>query len=212
MKIPLQSNNMVFAFSNNLEMSRRNLNKKFVLALSFIFFSMFVFGVLMAANVYVVKTSKVKFKSEALLETIVAESSELRGMIDTQTKNFAFTINNESFKGFNSPLQREHFNGNYLDTDKYPTISYAGRIIDDIDFSKPGAYTVRAKGMMIVKGISRERLIKCLVEVKSNSLKISSEFTVLLDEYNIRIPRVVNQKIASEMQIALTANLELQKQ
>jgi hypothetical protein len=168
-------------------------------------------SLLFAASVFVVKSSKVKFKSEAPLETIIAESTELRGMLDVQSKNFAFTINNESFKGFNSPLQREHFNDNYLDTDKYPTISYTGRIIDEIDFNKPGIYTVRAKGMMNVKGINRERLIKSIVEVKPNSVKISADFTVLLDDYSIRIPRVVNQKIATEIQISLTANLELQK-
>lgn len=165
----------------------------------------------LASNVFVVKSSKVKFKSEAPLETIIAESTELKGILELQSKNFAFTINNESFKGFNSSLQREHFNDNYLDTDRYPVISYTGRIIDEIDFNKPGVYTVRAKGMMNVKGINRERLIKSTVEVKANAIKISTEFTVLLDDYSIRIPRVVNQKIASEIQISLVANLEPQK-
>jgi hypothetical protein len=65
--------------------------------------------------------------------------------------------------------------------------------------------------MMNVKGINRERLIKSVVDVKPNSIKITSEFTVLLDDYSIRIPRVVNQKIAPEIQITLSANLEPQK-
>ena len=178
---------------------------------SFLLLLLFCSGMLFAADVFIVKSSKVKFKSEAALETIIAESTELRGMLDVQSKIFAFTLNNESFNGFNSHLQREHFNDNYLGTDKYPNISFSGRIIDEIDFNTPGTYTVRAKGMLNVKGVNREKLIKSVVDVKSNSIKISTDFTVLLDDYGIRIPRVVNQKIASEIQISLTAFLEPQK-
>lgn len=211
MKVPLPNidmiskNSFVMCCLRHIHINRQ----KFVGLLLIIF--LFFFSMLYAANVYIIKSSKIRFKSEAPLETIIAESSELKGMLDLQSKNFAFTVNNESFKGFNSPLQREHFNDNYLDTDKYPVISYTGRIIDEIDFNKPGTYTVRAKGMMNVKGINRERLIKSVVEVKANSIKITSEFTVLLDDYSIRIPRVVNQKIAPEIQITLSANLEPQK-
>jgi YceI-like domain len=211
MKVPLpfldmiSMNSLVPDCKRHIHFKRQSVITLFIIA--FLFF----FGMVYAANVYIVKTSKVRFKSEAPLETIIAESSELKGMLDLQSKNFAFTVNNESFKGFNSPLQREHFNDNYLDTDKYPVISYTGRIIDEIDFNKPGTYNVRAKGMMNVKGINRERLIKSVVEVKPNSIKITSEFTVLLDDYSIRIPRVVNQKIAPEIQITFSANLEPQK-
>lgn len=211
MKVPLHNIDMISKNSFVMCCLRHiRSNRQKVVALLLIVF-LFFFSMLYAATVYVIKSSKIRFKSEAPLETIIAESSELKGMLDLQSKNFAFTVNNESFKGFNSPLQREHFNDNYLDTDKYPVISYTGRIIDEIDFNKPGTYTVRAKGMMNVKGINRERLIKNVVEVKTNSIKITSEFTVLLDDYSIRIPRVVNQKIAPEIQITLSANLEPQK-
>ncbi|HOS47091.1 MAG TPA: YceI family protein [Bacteroidia bacterium] len=211
MKVPLPSLDMISMYSlvsgckRHIHVSRR----KVIASLIIVF--LFFFGFLYASSVYFIKSSKIRFKSEAPLETIIAESTEMKGMLDLQSKNFAFTVNNESFKGFNSPLQREHFNDNYLDTDKYPVISYTGRIIDEIDFNKPGTYTVRAKGMMNVKGINRERLIKSVVDVKPNSIKITSEFTVLLDDYSIRIPRVVNQKIAPEIQITLSANLEPQK-
>lgn len=211
MKVPLPFLIMISLFSFTSDCLKYIRIKRQLAFALLMFVFLFFFGVVYAANVYIVKTSKIRFKSEAPLETIIAESSELKGMLDLQTKNFAFTVNNESFKGFNSPLQREHFNDNYLDTDKYPVISYTGRIIDEIDFNKPGTYTVRAKGMMNVKGINRERLIKSVVEVKPNSIKITSEFTVLLDDYSIRIPRVVNQKIAPEIQLTFSANLEPQK-
>ncbi len=168
-------------------------------------------GVLFAnvSQVYAVKSSKVKFKSVAELELITAESTALIGLVDPNTKNFAFSVSNKSFDGFNSALQKEHFNDNYLESDKYPNTTFTGRIIDDIDFKKYGIYTIRVKGMFKIKGITREELIKGTIEVSSGGIKLNSAFSVLLSDYEIRIPRIVNQKIAPEIQISIQAELEL---
>jgi polyisoprenoid-binding protein YceI len=163
------------------------------------------------AQVYKVTSSKVKFKSDAPLEVIVAESAELNGLLDVKTKLFAFTVNNESFKGFNSQLQQTHFNDNYLETDKYPVISFSGKIIDDIDFNSAGNYVVRTKGMLNIKGVNREQLIKSTVEIKDGKIKILSSFSILLDDYNIRIPRIVSQKIAPEIFIDINTIMENRK-
>jgi len=163
------------------------------------------------AQVYKVTSSKVKFKSDAPLEVIVAESAELNGLLDVKTKLFAFTVNNESFKGFNSQLQQTHFNDNYLETDKYPVISFSGKIIDDIDFNSAGNYVVRTKGMLNIKGVNREQLIKSTVEIKDGKIKILSSFSILLDDYNIRIPRIVSQKIAPEIFIDINTIMENSK-
>jgi polyisoprenoid-binding protein YceI len=142
---------------------------------------------------------------------IVAESAELNGLLDVKTKLFAFTVNNESFKGFNSQLQQTHFNDNYLETDKYPVISFSGKIIDDIDFNSAGNYVVRTKGMLNIKGVNREQLIKSTVEIKDGKIKILSSFSILLDDYNIRIPRIVSQKIAPEIFIDINTIMENRK-
>ena len=160
-------------------------------------------------QVFSVKSSKVIFKSVAELETISAESTSLTGLVDPKTKNFAFSINNKSFDGFNSALQKEHFNDNYLESDKYPTTTYTGRIIDDIDFKKPGIYTIRVKGMFKIKGVTREELIKGVIEVSPAGIRLNSSFSLLLSDYEIRVPRIVNQKIATEIQISIQANLVL---
>jgi len=57
-------------------------------------------------------------------------------------------------------LQKEHFNENYLESDKYPEASFKGKIIEDIDLDKDGEYEVRAKGELTIHGIMQERIIK----------------------------------------------------
>ncbi len=183
----------------------RNSNLKYCITILFVILA----GVTSSfAQVrYFVVESKTTFLSAAPLETIRAESTSMRGVLDAANKTFAFRLDNQSFKGFNSPLQREHFNENYLQSDKFPESTFSGKIIDEIDFNKPGTYTVRAKGMLTLRGVARERIIRSTVVVAEKKVMITTNFDVLLDDHNIRIPRIVYQKIAPEIQISMKAEL-----
>ena len=75
-------------------------------------------------------------------------------------KNFSLKVDVHSFQGFNSPLQKEHFNENYLESDKYPVASFTGKIIEDVDLSADGAYELRTKGTITIHNIPQERIIK----------------------------------------------------
>jgi hypothetical protein len=159
-------------------------------------------------KIFSVKNGKIDFQSDAPFELIKATSKDLKGLLDVDKKTFAFKIRIETFEGFNSALQREHFNENYMESKQYPEASFTGKIIEDIDFSKNGLYTVRAKGKLLVHGIEQERIIKSDVTVKDGNVSLQSKFSVLLDDHNIPIPRVVKDKLASEIKLDITARLE----
>ena len=165
-------------------------------------------GDIQAQNRYFIVTSEVTFVSEAPLERIEAKSSEMKGVIDIDTRSFAFSVSNESFEGFNSVLQKDHFNENYIESDKNPSCLFSGKIIDDINFSKDGTYLVRVKGILNVKGIPQERIIKSTIWVKGEDIFIECDFGVLLADHEIRIPRIVQQKIAPEIKIKVKAKLK----
>ncbi|MGK7392114.1 MAG: YceI family protein [Candidatus Cyclobacteriaceae bacterium M2_1C_046] len=156
-------------------------------------------------GIYSIEKGKVFFKSDAPLELIESNSEELRGLIDFEKSDFAFSIPVSSFQGFNSALQKEHFNENYLETDKYPRATFKGKIIEDIDPDKEGKYTIRAKGILSIHGVEQERIIRADVQVKGGEIQITSDFTVLLREHDITIPKIVYQKIAEEIFVRITA-------
>lgn len=158
-------------------------------------------------GVFRCENGKVSFKSDAPLEVITAKSGRLRGIIDTTKRTFAWTVEIKTFEGFNSPLQREHFNENYMETKKYPKASFAGKIIEDVDFQKDGTYSVRAKGQLNIHGVEQERIIKSQLEVRDNKIRVQSTFTVPLADHNITIPKVVYQKIAEEISVVVDAEL-----
>ena len=156
------------------------------------------------------RTGKVSFLSDAPLEMIAASSEELRGVLDLTENTFAFAVNVNTFEGFNSPLQQQHFNENYLESRLFPQTSFKGRIIEQMDFSKDGEYIIRAKGILNVHGVERERIIKSKMVIEGNRISITSNFSVRLDEHHITIPRIVNQKIAESVKVEVNAALSKQ--
>lgn len=176
---------------------------KIMSVLCFLFWGM----ALQAQSRYACSNGEIYFKSDAPLEVIEARSKEMRGLIDPEKKTFAFSVAMETFKGFNSPLQQVHFNENYMETRIHPKSTFSGKIIEQLDFSQDGTYEVRAKGKLNIHGIEQERIIKSTVVVKGNTIKLTSEFTVLLEEHGITIPKIVYQKIADEIKVNVTATL-----
>jgi polyisoprenoid-binding protein YceI len=160
-----------------------------------------------ADGVYQGREGHIWFQSEAPLEVIEASSARLRGVIDPERNNFAWTVDVKTFNGFNSPLQREHFHESYLESRKFPKATFTGKIIEKVDFEQDGVYSVRAKGKMNIHGVEQERIIKSSLEVKGKEIIIHSTFTVPLNDHNIAIPKIVHQKIAEEVLVTVNAAL-----
>jgi hypothetical protein len=160
------------------------------------------------ATLYHTTKGRIDFRSDAPFEIIKASSNDLIGLLDISKNNFSFKVLIRSFQGFNNPLQKEHFNENYLESDKYLDASFKGKIIEDADFSVDGTYPLRAKGILTIHNVSQERIIKSDVTVKNNIITVHSNFTVLLSDHNIPVPKVVNQKLANEIKVEVNATFE----
>jgi len=162
---------------------------------------------LLRAQIYEVKSGTIRFHSEAPKELISASSDKLRGIIDLQKKTFAFKIGMSSFVGFNSPLQREHFNENYMESSIFPEAVFIGKIIEDVSLTRDGEYNVRAKGKLRVHGVEQERIIKSIVSIRDGRITIRSDFSVALADHNIKIPRIVYEKLAPDIDVSVNAEL-----
>ena len=160
-------------------------------------------------TIYQTSTGSIYFKSDAPLEVITANSKKLGGAIDADDMSFAFDVQVRSFEGFNNGLQREHFYENYLETDKYPTATFSGKIIERINLEIPGTYTVRAKGLLTIHGHTKERIIKAEIISTGTELKAKATFIIPLIDHQIEVPRIVNQKIAQEIQVQVQGTFRL---
>lgn len=178
--------------------------KSYTICLAFLCFTL---G-LQAQAVLKTIAGSASFKSTAPLELIQASSNKVSCSLRPTDRGFAFLCPIQSFVGFNSGLQRQHFNDNYMQSAKYPNGTFSGRIIEEVDLTKPGTYNVRAKGVLDVHGVKQERIIRATVVVTPSNVRVTARFTVPLKDHKITIPTIVSQKIAEVIDVSFEANLK----
>jgi polyisoprenoid-binding protein YceI len=96
---------------------------------------------------------------------------------------------------------QEHFNENYLESDKFPKSSFSGFIGQLND----GAI---ATGTLKIHGVANEVEVNGSLEKTSDSLIINATFVIQLKDYKIKIPRVVMYNIAEEIEVTVKAELK----
>lgn len=157
-----------------------------------------------AQHLFELKKGVVEFVSDAPLEIITARSRKLSGILDISKKQFAFKVEMYSFDGFNNAMQKGHFNENYMESSTYPLAVFKGKIIEDIDLDQKGTITVRAKGKFIVHGVEQERIIPVTLKIGAHhAISVNSKFSVMLADHNIKIPKVVIEKLSPEIWVTV---------
>lgn len=150
----------------------------------------------------------VTFVSYAPNETIEAKSKDLKGAVDWKTSRFAFAVSIQSFMGFNSRLQREHFNENYMESSKFPKATFSGKIIETVNTSTLKTQQVRAKGKLTIHGVSKEVTIPVKLTKSGTKVLANSQFKVKLADYSISIPRIVSKKLSDNIDVEVNCELK----
>ncbi len=195
------------------DLEKQPFMKRPVTITSLILITMYMllpFTAMTQSNIISADNGKVSFLSEAPLELIRAASDKLKGAIDKSQGTFAFSVDIQTFRGFNGDLQREHFHENYMETEKFKTASFAGKFIEQVDFNTNGNYVVRAKGMFTIHGIQKERIIKGVIVVNNGEISIDAVFTVRLEDHDIKVPKIVHEKIAEEIRVEMSVKFKKQ--
>lgn len=144
---------------------------------------------------------KVDFYSKAPQEEIKAISDKLHGLINLHENSFAFVVDINSFDGFNNPLQKIHFNENYMESGLYPQAKFYGKIIDQINYDIVEDEIIRVKGNFEIHGTVQERIITVRIIRKNGLLHFDSEFFISLEDFKISVPRIVHQKLSNEIKV-----------
>lgn len=161
------------------------------------------------AQRYMTKTGHVSFYSDAPMEKIEAHNHQVNCALDTQSGFFVVKILMRSFV-FENALMQEHFNEEYVESDKYPNAFFKGKVtnLKDIDFSKPGIYPVVIEGEMTIHGKTRKVRAEGTFTVSDNGILAKAKFMLKIADYGISIPGAVTGKIAEEMEITTDIHLK----
>jgi len=149
---------------------------------------------------YMTKTGFIGFYSKTPLEDIKAENNQVYAVLDPANHHIAFAL---LLKGFIFPkeLMQEHFNENYVESDKYPKATFSGACSGDMDLAKEGTYQVVIKGTLSLHGVTQPLETTAQLEVKSGQITGTSSFRLKPEDFQIHIPGVVRDKIAKEINV-----------
>jgi polyisoprenoid-binding protein YceI len=156
------------------------------------------------AQKYITKNGHIDFYSHTSIEDIKADNNQVASILDISSGEIVFQVLMKSFH-FERSLMEEHFNENYVESEKYPKSTFTGSITDleSVDFQKKGKYEVMVKGELSMHGESKEISSKGFIEVTDNGIIASSKFIIKPEDYNISIPGVVREKIAKEIEVSI---------
>lgn len=157
------------------------------------------------AQKYITKDGYIGFFSHAPVEDIKADNNQVASVIDTSTGDMVFQVLIRSFH-FVKTLMEEHFNENYLESDKFPKSTFTGKIVNlsDINFSKPGTYNANVEGDITIHGVTKKVTAKGTIEVVDGGINATSKFNIAPEDYNITIPSVVRNNIAKIVEVTVT--------
>jgi len=155
-------------------------------------------------DIYVCKNAKISLYSSAPIEDIKALTTEGASVYNAATDELDFSVAINSFQ-FEKSLMQQHFNADYMESDKFPRATFKGKIEEHVDVTKDGAYPVTATGQLTVHGVTRTRTIPGNLLVKNGIVTMTSEFMVKCVDHHIDVPQIVFHHIAESIKMNISA-------
>ncbi|MBP6386513.1 MAG: YceI family protein [Pseudarcicella sp.] len=164
------------------------------------------FSNLVSAQIFMSKNNEVSFFSKTPMEDIQASNKIVSAVLNTQTLDVVVKMKMTQFE-FPNKLMQEHFNENYMESDKFPEGTFIGKIQEAINFSKDGNFPVNIKGNFTIHGVAKERILTGNLIIKKDLVQFSSDFEVALVDHKIKIPKLVLMKIAEKIKVKTSFKL-----
>jgi polyisoprenoid-binding protein YceI len=158
-----------------------------------------------SAQKYMTKNGYVGFFSHTAIEDIKADNNQAVSVFDTASGEMVLQVLIKSFH-FEKALMEEHFNENYIESDKFPKSVFKGKITNpaSVDFSKPGKYDVTVEGDLNIHDVTKKISVRGTIEVIKGGINATSKFNIVPEDYKITIPGVVRDNIAKNLEVTVS--------
>lgn len=162
-----------------------------------------------AQDKFYTKTGKINFSSKGAIETIEAQHKSVTCVLDSKTGNIQFSVLLRGFE-FRKALMQEHFNDDYVESNKFPKSEFRGEIANngDINYSKDGVYDTKVKGKLSLHGETKDVDANGKVTIKNGRIEVDSDFNILMSDYKISIPGSVINNMSNTVKISVNCSLE----
>jgi hypothetical protein len=159
------------------------------------------------AQIYIAKKCEISFSAPTPIEDIAAVNTAAKPLLNISTGALQMQIPMTAFI-FEKPLMQEHFNENYVESEKFPYAIFKGKLNDKIDFTKDGEYKTKATGKLTIHGVEKERTIDGIVTIKGGEISLSSSFKVVFEDHGIVIPALYSGVIPPDASVKFNSLME----
>ncbi|MBK8054535.1 MAG: YceI family protein [Saprospiraceae bacterium] len=165
------------------------------------------------AQKYFTKTGVISFHSDTPIEKIEAQNKSSNCVLDIASGKLEFAVLIKGFQ-FEKALMQEHFNENYMESNKFPKATFKGQIdnYSKIDPAKNGKTTVKVSGDLTIHGVTKKMTTDAVITVVNGKIDADAQFSILVVDYGIVIPALVKGQIAKSVKVMVDATLDLLKQ
>jgi polyisoprenoid-binding protein YceI len=149
-------------------------------------------------------TGYVRFFSDAALEDIEAKNTKVAAALDTARHKLAIRMRIAEFS-FDNSLMQDHFNENYLESERFPEATFTGTIVNPtaVKYGVPGTYTVQVQGKLTIHGVTRDVTVPATLEVyASGDIRGKTTFMVRVADYGVEVPSMMGSKIAEQVEVS----------
>jgi polyisoprenoid-binding protein YceI len=168
---------------------------KYLIITVFSLISLFSFS----QNKFITRNGIVSFEASLpSFEEVKATNKSVTAIINTENGEFAALVLVKGFR-FKNALMEEHFNENYVESDKYPKATFKGKISDfDIETLEASKRKMTYNGTLEFHGKTKtlENLPLTLSKDEAYNIILSGTFDVNVDDFDIKIPKVVSSKLS----------------
>jgi polyisoprenoid-binding protein YceI len=171
--------------------------------IQFLFLCLLVSGIASAQGPLITKDGTTTFFSHSPIEDIEAINEKTTAAVDFTKGNVVVKMLIKHFT-FENALMQEHFNENYMESEKFPAAIFKGKLATSIDVSKDGTSTVVLKGDLTIRGVSTPVETEATITVAGEKITATTKFIAKPVDYDIKIPAVVIKNIAEEIEVTTT--------
>jgi len=139
-----------------------------------------------------------------------AESKEATAVLNADASTVALLVPMKTFH-FNNALLEEHFNENYLHSDKYPNATYKGKLVGFTKdmLTKDGTYNLTSEGEIELHGVKKAFKSPVKLVVSGKTATFYCNFTIKAEDYKIDIPAIVKPKLADQTPLSAVIKFQL---
>lgn len=145
-----------------------------------------------AQKVFGTRNGKISFISPTD-EDVKATNNEVASRL-ADNGQITFSALIKGFK-FRYAEMQEHFNDQYLESNKFPRADFKGNIVNlkDVNFTKDGTYKVTVKGDLTMHGVTKNLTANGTIEIKGGKPVASCKFVILMKDFNVNASSITEK-------------------